>query len=116
MKGRRREDVRFGDIPEDAQPGDYWKYLNADGTPVSAKAAWSHDPQVAGNLTDTVWGYMSPDGNGIGTLAIHTVREHEDGTISILPGDGSSNSVLHSGGAKNLTWHGYVYEGEWREV
>ena len=69
---------------------------------------------AAGNLTDGVWGYYSPDGNGIGTMAAHTVREHDDGTISVLPGDGSSNSIFHQGGNPNRTWHGYIFSGEWR--
>lgn len=114
-QGRRREDVRLGSLPDDVQPGDYWKYLNDDGTPCSAKAMYPNSDNVQGNLTDTVWGYASPDGNGLGTLGIHTVREHDDGTISIVPGDGSSNSVLHHGGASGKTWHGYVYNGVWKE-
>ena len=115
MKGRRRPDTRFGELPDDLQPGDYWRYIvgeGADERPASAAAMYGD--RAAGNLTDGVWGYYSPDGNGIGTLAAHTVREHEDGTISVLPGDGSSNSILHIGGARGLTWHGYIYNGEWR--
>lgn len=68
-----------------------------------------------GNLTKTVWGYTSPDGNGLGTLAIHTVREEEDGTISVRPGDGSSNSILHKGGGTGKVWHGYIEHGVWSE-
>lgn len=115
MQGRRRPDVRFGDLPDDLQPGDYWRYTVGEGAeerPASAKALYGD--RAAGNLTDGVWGYYSPDGNGIGTLAAHTVREHEDGTISIRPGDGSSNSVLHTGGAQHKTWHGYVDHGDWQ--
>lgn len=117
--GRRLPDTRFGDLPEtldDLRPGDYWRYTVGEGEqvrPVSAKAMYGD--KAAGNLTDGVWGYVSPDGNGIGTLAAHTVREHEDGTISIRPGDGTSNSVLHSGGAQDRTWHGYVDHGVWQE-
>lgn len=115
MIGRRRDDTRFGDLPDDVQPGDYWKYLNRKtGEPLDAAVYGAAGAE--GNLTGTVWGYASPDGNGIGTLAIHTVREHDDGTISVLPGDGSSNSILHTGGPSNQTWHGYIYDGEWREV
>ena len=116
MKGRRLPDTRFGELPlelDEIQPGDIWKYVNHDGTPVSAKALYPNSPNVSGNLTDCVWGYRSPDGNGIGTLALHTVREHDDGTVSIRPGDGSSNSVLHHGGAQRQTWHGYVEHCEW---
>jgi hypothetical protein len=115
-QGRRRSDVRFGDLPDDLRPGDYWRYTVGEGSaerPASAKAMYGD--RAAGNLTDGVWGYYSPDGNGIGTLAAHTVREHDDGTISIRPGDGSSNSVLHSGGREGKTWHGYVDHGVWNE-
>jgi hypothetical protein len=116
MQGRRRPDVHFGQLPDDLQPGDYWKYVDDDGQPLSARAhCGGESGRAAQNLTDTMWGFYSPDGNGCGTLAYHTVREHADGTISIRPGDGSSNSVLHSGGAKGLTWHGYVEHGVWRE-
>lgn len=107
MRGRRLPDTRFGQLPSDAQPGDYWKYLDRHTGEVM-------EVDFDSNLTHTVWGFYSPDGNGMGTLRQHTVREHEDGTISVLPGDGSSNSILHSGGAQGLTWHGYVYNGEWR--
>ncbi|WP_156718138.1 hypothetical protein [Nocardioides sp. Leaf307] len=68
---------------------------------------------MSGNLTGGVWGFVSPDGIGISTLALHTVREHDDGTISIRPGDGSSNSVLHSGAPDGQTWHGYVEHNVW---
>lgn len=110
--GRRRPDIKYGNLPDDLQAGDYWKYLERDtGEPMILDSAsrWSS------NLTHTVWGYYSPDGNGIGTLMVHTVREHETGRISVLPGDGSSNSILHSGGAQHLVWHGYIYDGVWRE-
>lgn len=118
MQGRRREDVRFGDLPDDLQPGDYWRYLDRQtGEPMEAKDA-------PDNLTGGVWGFVSPhsppdrDGDTmpvLGLLMKHTVREHEDGTISIRPGDGSSNSVKvvhHALGE----WHGYVYAGRWESV
>lgn len=108
VKGRRLPDTVIGELPDDIQPGDYWKYLSRDGSHVLMA-----DPTYTSNLTGTVWGYMSPDGNGIGTLMQHTVRENRDGTITIRAGDGSSNSVLHKGGARNLTWHGYVEKGVW---
>lgn len=115
LEGRRLPDTQFGNLPlalDDLKPGDIWKYLNGDDTPVSAAKLYK-DRDMSGNLTGGVWGYCSPDGNGIGTLALHTVREHDDGTVSIRPGDGSSNSVLHSGGPQGLTWHGYVEHCVW---
>lgn len=111
--GRRLPDTVFGKLPDNVQPGDYWKYLDESGKPM--KPISKHPGQLKGNLTKTVWGYFSPDGNGVGTLMIHTVREEEDGTISVRPGDGSSNSILHKGaGATN--WHGYVEHGTWNAV
>lgn len=108
MKGQRREDVRHGELPEDVQPGDYWRYLSGDGEPLR-----STDP---GNLTGGVWGVAAPNGAGIGNLVRHTVREHEDGTISVRPGDGSSNSIFIAGGPDGKQYHGYIERGEWRAV
>ncbi|MCL2542745.1 MAG: hypothetical protein FWE71_09865 [Nocardioidaceae bacterium] len=114
MIGRRRPDVTLGQLPNELQHGDYWKYVDKNGEPLRADCGlWKGD--VSGNLTGGVWGYYSPDGNGCGTLVRHTVREHEDGTISIRPGDGSSNSILHSGGRTSKVWHGYVDHGDWQE-
>lgn len=115
VTGRRLPDTRYGDLPEGFEPGDYWKYVDDDGVPLSARAhcdGANPASPVHQNLEDTMWGFYSPDGNGIGTLTLHTVREHEDGTISIRPGDGSSNSVLHKG-ARDVQWHGYVDHGRW---
>jgi hypothetical protein len=115
MQGRRRDDRIEGrpqgdPLPDDMQIGDYWKVLNPDGSPKVA--------HHAGKLTEHCWRVIVPldDGTGIfGPFAIanlehHTVREHEDGTISVRPGDGSSNSILVTG-AKGRTWHGYVNRG-----
>lgn len=112
--GRRLPDTTFADLPlplEELQPGDIWKYVHPDGTPISAAALYAVR-DMSGNLEDTVWGYLPPNGDGVGTLALHTVREHDDGTVSIRPGDGSSNSVLHTG---TQTWHGYVEHNVWTE-
>lgn len=109
FEGRRREDVRMGELPEAVEPGDYWRYLTADGSPLT-----SSEP---GNLTGGVWGVCVPgdDELGIGLLTKHTVREHDDGTISILPNDGSSNSVKVDRGDREL-FHGYIERGVWRSV
>lgn len=118
MNGRRLPDTRFGELPlplDDLQPGDIWKYMNHDGAPLVASELYRNE-DMSGNLTGGVWGYCSPDGNGIGTLALHTVREHDDGTVSVRPGDGSSNSILHSGGSKGLVWHGYIEHNVWTSV
>ena len=106
--GTRLADTPFGDLPEGAFDieGAYWKYVYRDTyDPMDC----GDDSFVKGNLTRTVWGIHVP-GSGIGTLMRHTVREHEDGTISVRPGDGSSNSILQN------TWHGYIEHGVWSEV
>lgn len=107
MQGHRREDVVFGELPLELEPGEYWKYLARDGSG-DMPAVDAPD-----NLTGQVWGFYSPNGCGIGLLMKHTVREHEDGTASIRPGDGSSNSVLINGGTGG-SWHGYLEHGTWR--
>jgi hypothetical protein len=48
-----------------------------------------------------------PDRNG----KHHEVEEHEDGSISVLPRPGNSNSILSPKG-----WHGYLERGVWRAV
>ena len=97
----------LGDLPSDIKPGDYWKVLDADGSPLK-----STHPQ---NLTKGCWYVAVPSNRGdeaymLGYLVNHTVREHEDGTISVLPGDGSSNSILINRGQRE-SWHGYIRRG-----
>ena len=106
--GRRRDDTPLDRLPPDIQPGDYWKCLIPDGSrPVNVDDRPS-------NLTGTMWMFMPPNGCGIGSLRAHTVRENEDGTATIAPQDGSSNSVLIHGAG--CSWHGYMEHGVWREV
>jgi hypothetical protein len=104
MQGRHLPDVPWGSLPSDLQPGDYWKCTGFD-----------LGEMYSTNLTRTIWQFFSPDGNGIGTLMSHTVREEDDGTISVRPGDGSSNSILHKG-SRDVTWHGYIDHGFWIPV
>lgn len=113
-QGRRRADCTLGDLPEDIQIGDYWKIVHPDGRPVTPEE-YVHRA-FASNLTGTCWMIAVPNpqsktGEGylLGNLAAHTVREHDDQTISVLPGDGSSNSILVNGGGGS--WHGYVRAG-----
>lgn len=107
-QGRRRDDVNFFDLPpDDLEHGDYWRYLDRKtGKPMHV--------EESGNLTGGVWGVCCPVIGGIGLLRLHTVREHEDGTITVAPGDGSSNSILIGDGQRS--WHGYIDHGVWREV
>jgi hypothetical protein len=81
MQGRR-----WDSIPSDGkQPGDYWK----DG---STWWAWVPGTKFIGRLTD------------------HTVTEHDDGTITVLPSILVDESV-----SKADRWHGYLERGVWRE-
>lgn len=111
MIGKRLPDCSKYEFPlpyDDLREGDIWKVNDAEGT-------WQPD---AGNLTGEVWMFLGPNGTGVGTLVNHTVREHDDGTVSIRPGDGSSNSILQDNGYpgdKHRTWHGYVEHNEWRK-
>lgn len=109
--GRRLPDLAFDQIHGDLQPGDYWKILNVgDGLP--------RQSECSENLTGTCWFVVAPIGDGegyaIGRLEKHTVREEDDGTISVRPGDGSSNSIL-IGGSHGRSWHGYIEHGVWSE-
>ncbi len=80
------------------EPGDYMKVLNHIGKPGPT------------NLTGEWWYVRTPNGI-LGNLGNHTVRENEDGTISVKPGDGSSNSILCQG--PEGSWHGYITNGLW---
>ena len=107
MKGRRLPDTPSGDFPEGIQAGDYWKPLADNGEPLTVS--------VPGNLTSGVWWVAAPMPSGsfaLGRLTNHTVREEDDGTISVRPGDGSSNSILLKGAA-GQEFHGYIEHGEW---
>lgn len=109
MKGRRRPDTRLGSLPRNVRRGDYWKVLQSNGEPVISPAA--------SNLTHTVWMVAAPigdkDGFAIGNLVNHTVREEDDRTISVRPGDGSSNSILIRRPGTGDEFHGYIEHGVW---
>lgn len=109
MNGRRRDDTPLSEFPVDVRAGDYWKILGGDGAPRRSESP--------SNLTGTCWFVVAPIGNGygfaLGRLEHHTVREHDDGTISVRPGDGSSNSILITG-AHGFQWHGYIERGVWQ--
>lgn len=106
MQGRRLPDTELGDLPDDIQPGDFWKILAPDGKP------WLSDEP--GNLTKTSWMISAPTG-ALGTLRKHTVREHDDGMISVRPNDGSTNSIAITGGDDSY-WHGYIEHGVWQQL
>lgn len=51
------------------------------------------------------WNVVAPDGSSCRlNPAIHTVTEHDDGTITVYP------SIVTS------TWHGWLERGMWRSV
>lgn len=114
MIGRRVADQPFRDWSGDEhEPGDFWRIVDKDGKPMHADRLM-RDGRTAlehGNLTGGVWGVCTPNGLE-GMLTLHTVREHEDGTISVRPGDGSSNSILIDY-PPVATWHGYIERGVW---
>lgn len=98
-----------GPFPDGMGVGAYWKVVDENDEPIRRSAP--------GKLTEECWRVVVPLGNGwgIGNLDAHTVREHEDGTISVRPNDGSSNSILVSrGGPKAASWHGYIEHGVFR--
>ena len=101
MRGRRLPDWEFtgaSNMPK-MEPGDYMKVLNHIGKPGPT------------NLTGEFWYVMTPNGI-LGNLGNHTVREEDDGSITVAPGDGSSNSIL-VGRGEGKTWHGYITRGLW---
>lgn len=94
--GNRRPD---GTQQHELQPGEYSK--------VNVNGEWS-------------WFIRTP--NGIhGWLKNHKCIENEDGTLSVLPplpGEGP-NSILArtmSGDVVIESWHGFIYQGIWREI
>ncbi len=85
MQGRRVPDGEPGVVPY--EPGDYGRYHG-------------------------VW-YFRPPANArgeayLGSLAAHTVVEHENGTITVSP------SILLRGLDHEESWHGWLERGVWR--
>lgn len=100
MQGTRLED---GTYPEN--PGEYSKFPQADGV-----AWWCVKVPTGGPATFI--GRPNSDHS-----PYHWVKENEDGTITVEPNPQdapperrNSNSILWN------NWHGYIYDGEWREA
>lgn len=55
------------------------------------------------------WIMIPPGMNRPGRLSVHTVVEHEDGTITVSP------SILFTEDSQGPGWHGYLEKGIWRE-
>lgn len=105
LQGARLPDLDFREnfTMRSDPPGTFRKIIN---TPEGYAGAT--------NLTGEIWFVITPNGLH-GNLANHTVREEEDGSITVKPGDGSSNSIL-VGGAGESSWHGYITRGLWWEL
>ncbi len=100
MQGRRRED---GTPPYELEPGDYTKWH------VTNSAEDEHWEMWCVRTPDGGPGFHlcnehSPDKKG----RFHHIEEHEDGTISVLPQPGNSNSIM----APGEKWHGFLRRGE----
>lgn len=101
IQGRRLPDVTLRDhheVTDIMEPGDYVRILDYPG------------PFQPSNLTGEVWFATTPNGL-LANLGAHTVREEDDGSISVKPGDGSSNSILVA--SFDRAWHGYITRGLW---
>lgn len=77
-------------------------YLNDDGTYPQL------EPGDYCKQKDGSWMTCLPNGL-LGCIKTHKVEEHEDGTITVSP------SILTRGGEHDLSWHGYLEKGVWRE-
>lgn len=107
MVGRRRYDT----APFHYEPGDYGLSITRTGEDAPL-GWWVRTPNgLFGRLT------MPTDNPS----DHHEVEEHQDGTISVLPRPGNSNSILISGGNwvedtwRPASWHGYIRHGVWEE-
>ena len=62
-------------------------------------------------LPDGDWA-IHPPGGRFGRISpnVHTITEHEDGTITVAP------SILYHGHATWAGWHGYLQRGVWSRV
>lgn len=94
MKGRRVMPDAEGWLPN-FEPGDYGRATAPDIKPTSPNSWW----QVC-----------APDGSQ-GSLdpKIHTVTEHEDGTITVSPSLDFSKRERTPG-----AYHGHLTHGEWK--
>lgn len=105
MQGRRLEPNKNGWFNDKLEPGDYVRIApvrNDDGTPLTEdeKSKWWAKPY---------WICCSPNGHS-GSLANHSVVEHEDRTITVSP------SILIKDRDGKELWHGYLERGVWRSV
>jgi hypothetical protein len=102
--GRRVQPDENGWLTTPFQPGDYGRaspHRMADGSEIS--------PAFAEAFRVAWWQVRCPNGHS-GCLSpdVHTVTEHEDGTITVSP------SIVISGANGEQLWHGYLERGVWR--
>lgn len=64
---------------------------------------------------DGTWSVCTPNGR-IGSLANHTVTEHEDKTITVSPSILVYSRPAHGDVNERPGWHGFLEHGVWREV
>lgn len=106
MNGRRRPD---GTPVHEMEPGDYGRHK----VRTEAGSYWA-------------WWLCTPNGL-FGRLSMpedgpkhHHVEEHIDGTITIVPQEDNTNSILVQGvGEDNfgiIEWHGYIRRGVWESI
>jgi len=76
-------------------------YPDKNGILAFAEGDYGFDPRISH------W-VVRPPGCHAGGIPDHEVVEHEDGTITVSP------SILLDDG--DMTWHGYLERGVWREV
>jgi hypothetical protein len=88
--GETKQGTRVYDLKDD------WTNLEGGGYAKLDNGDWAiHPPEAR-------YGTISP--------RIHTITEHEDGTITVSP------SILYHGHANWEGWHGYLERGVWRRV
>lgn len=98
LQGRRLAD---GEMT--MEPGDYSKIEAYSGDEFVCIMWWMKSP-IGGPIFQIG---PKPIGGG------YEVEENEDGTITVQPHEGNSNSILVSW-PNGKSWHGYIYNGEWR--
>lgn len=85
--------------------------MTLQGRRVAFRAQWEvgQEPLVGDYWQEPNGKYsgVAPGGHYC-NLANHTVREHEDGTISVSP------SIRVTNGSGQELWHGFLKKGIWR--
>ena len=71
-------------------------------------------PGEYGKSRDGIWYCCTPSGTEglFGDLRLHTITEHEDGTITVTP---SILVTVSDKGVITRRYHGFLTNGEWRE-